>query len=487
MGTCVENDISTSTVSKQHHRIPNMVDLNNFDFFLKKHATNLTNISGNKPSKGNEYYQNLEKYATNSKQIVNNVGDEYYTRSLSKLNDCNVGNDDQPSPTNNLFQDNGTSLSPRPRSRPRTIKRPNQNYFEQKYSKGYGETKETKGSKVEEKRRDRTTYSVSVSMYATPPQSPVVSETKHPSIEKMVQLQNEIETTKQMFQTTRKRVQSLESLKDVSHYQNETKLADFDILRIKIEDLYRGSIADEKPWDFYQNYSSCKIDRISMPADQRPQDNIPLSDTYRHNLYVDPKKKEEWKDSNGNVLMLGNENFHGNHGYDKDGNYHEWNQADDYYVKNVGLEPILVSDLYWSSTDDTSKNKKMVDIRVSDTNCVQDTYTTYQFETTVMDSFGKLDYSTIDYRYSELLMFHHVLLKRLKSTHKLTGETEWDFFEYRNLVQSLCAMFPPKCYFGGSMNKEVVMKRRKALERYFKSVLSVKELSIDLFAFFQFS
>merc|ERR1712216_509226 len=127
------------------------------------------------------------------------------------------------------------------------------------------------------------TYSVSVSMYASPPQSPVVSETKHPSIiEKMVQLQNE--------------------------HQNETKLADFDILRIKIEDLYKGSIPDEKPWDFYQNYSSCKIDRISMPADQRPQENTSLSDTYRHNLYVDPRKKEEWKDSNGNVLMLGNEN-----------------------------------------------------------------------------------------------------------------------------------------------------------------------------------
>ena len=128
----------------------------------------------------------------------------------------------------------------------------------------------------------------------------------------------------------------------------------------------------------------------------------------------------------------------------------------------------------------------MVDIRVSDTNCVQDTYTTYQFETTVMDSFGKLDYSTIDYRYSELLVFHHTLLKRLKSTHIKYGETEWDFFEYRNLVRSLCAMFPPKCYFGGSMNKGVVMKRRKALESYFKSVLSVKELSNDLFTCFHF-
>lgn len=127
MGTCVENDFSTSTVSKQHHRIQNMVDLNNFESFLEKHATNLTNISSNKPSKGNEYYQNLEKYATNSKQIVNNVGDEYYTRSLSKLNDCNVGNDDQPSPTNNLFQDNGTSLSPRPRSTQQTRKKKKKN------------------------------------------------------------------------------------------------------------------------------------------------------------------------------------------------------------------------------------------------------------------------------------------------------------------------------------------------------------------------
>ena len=63
---------------------------------------------------------------------------------------------------------------------------------------------------------------------------------------------------------------------------------------------------------------------------------------------------------------------------------------------------------------------------------------------------------------------------------------EWDFFEYRNLVRSLCAMFPPKCYFGGSMNKGVVVKRRKALERYFKSVLSVKELSNDLFTCFHF-